>query len=279
MLLDALRTQNSLFGKVRQTADAAVDSRFLVNASELAGKKLNNSLGNSKQGIDFDQFISKCIYFMKSGGHISGEEDAPAVPVGDDDDNEDPDGLDWAFLGRQACFPCNKRPPTSSFLLGPLSVQKRVRATQKKSARSQRQPVGPATRPQEIREGDIQQNENANLSNLVKAIRTRLREHIDEGMELVEKELNDIPDEEYDEESELAAFRRHRMAKTDDEEAAVQLLDFAINPRSFGQTVENLFYISFLVREGNAKVIKDGDGLPLLGKSHTPLHRISSDHV
>jgi hypothetical protein len=49
---------------------------------------------------------------------------------------------------------------------------------------------------------------------------------------------------------------------------AVSLLDFAINPRDFGQTVENLFYISFLVREGNAKIIKDEEGLPLLSKSH-----------
>jgi hypothetical protein len=46
----------------------------------------------------------------------------------------------------------------------------------------------------------------------------------------------------------------------------VSLLDFAINPRDFGQTIENLFYISFLVREGNAKIIKDEEGLPLLSK-------------
>ncbi|KAI2474560.1 Nse4 domain containing protein [Pyrenophora tritici-repentis] len=166
-LLDILKTQNSLFGKVRQTADATVDSRFLVNASDLAGKKLNNSLGNSATGIDLDQFVSKCIYFMKSGGYVAGEENAPVIPVGDDD-NEDPDGLDWALLGRQACFPCNKRPPTSAFLLGPLSVQKRVRTTQRK-ARSQRQPLGPATRPQEITQNDTQQSEANNLTTSSKA--------------------------------------------------------------------------------------------------------------
>ena len=183
-LLDAIKTQNSLFGKVRQTADATVDSRFLVSASDLAGKKLNNSLGNSGVGIDLDQFVSKCIYFMKSGGHVAGEEDAPAIPVGDDDE-EDPDGLDWALLGRQACFPRNRRPPTSSFLLGPLSVQRRVRVTQKK-ARLQRQPLGPATRPQEIQTGDIQQNESSNLTTLVRGIRSRLAQHITDSQTLVE---------------------------------------------------------------------------------------------
>ena len=250
---------------MRQTADATVDSRFLVSASDLAGKKLNNSLGNSGVGIDLDQFVSKCIYFMKSGGHIAGEEDAPALAVGDDDE-EDPDGLDWALLGRRACFPRNRRPPTSSFLLGPLSVQRRVRVTQKK-ARSQRQPLGPATRPQEIQTGDIQQNESNNLTTLVRGIRSRLEQHITVSQTLVQEEIDAIPDDEYTADAPIAALRRHRIAMTNEEEPAVNLLDFAINPHDFGQTVENLFYISFLVKEGNAKIVKDAHGLPLLCKS------------
>jgi hypothetical protein len=266
-LLDALKKQDSIFHKVRQTADAALDSRFLVNASELAGKKLNTSLqGNAGVGIDLDQFVSKCIFFMKSGGQIADDEDAPAVAVPEDEDDAGDEGLDWAVLGRQAGFPCNKRPPTISFLLGPLSVQKRVRATQKK-ARSQRQPVGPAVRPQEIKEGDFQQTENSNLSNLVKSINTRLRSHIQDVDDKVNDELSEIPEAEIDQEDIAAATRRHRAAMAPTEELAVNLLDFAINPHDFGQTVENLFYISFLVREGNAKILKDDDGLPLLSKS------------
>jgi hypothetical protein len=265
LLLDALRKQDSIFGKVRQTADAALDSRFLVNASELAGKKLNSSLqGNAGVGIDLDQFVSKCIFFMKSGGHVADQEDAPAVPVPEEDDEDAGDeGLNWALLGRQACFPCNKRPPTMSFLLGPLSVQKRVRATQRK-ARSQRQPVGPATRPQEIKEGDIQQTDTSNLSNLVKSIHSRLRAHIESVDEKVSDELSEIPEDEVQTEDIAAASRRYRAAVAPTQELAVSLLDFAINPHDFGQTVENLFYISFLVREGNAKILKDEDGLPLL---------------
>jgi hypothetical protein len=237
----------------------------LVNASDLAGKKLNNSLGNSGVGIDLDQFVSKCIYFMKSGGHVAGEEDAPAVPVADDED-EDPDGLDWALLGRNACFPCNRRPPTSSFLLGPLSVQKRVRVTQRK-ARSQRQPLGPATRPEEITTGDTQQPNTDTQLTLVRGIRERLVEHISAAEHLVNQELEEIPEEEITDEDQSAALNRHRLAMTNEGTAGVSLLDFAINPHDFAQTVENLFYISFLVREGNAEIIKDAHGLPLLRKS------------
>ncbi|KAL5119286.1 hypothetical protein ACEQ8H_002773 [Pleosporales sp. CAS-2024a] len=270
LLLDHLKKQDSLFGKVRQTSDATVDSRYLVNASDLAGKKLNSNLqGNAGVGIDLDQFVSKCIFFMKSGGHVAGDEDAPAVPVPEDEDDAGEDGLDWALLGRQACFPCNKRPPTTSFLLGPLSVEKRVRNTQRR-ARSQRQPVGPATRPQEIKEGDMQQSDKSNLSNLVKSINTRLRTHIQSVEGKVSDELSEIPEDEVQTEDLAAASRRYRAAVAPSQELAVDLLDFAINPHDFGQTVENLFYISFLIREGNAKIVKDEDGLPLLmpAKAH-----------
>lgn len=248
-----------------------MDSRFLVTATELANTKLQKSLhGSGGAGIDLDQFVSKCIYFMKSGGYRHGGEDAPAVAVADDEEEDTGDGLDWALFGRQACFPSNKRPPVSSFLLGPLSVQKRIRTTQRR-ATQRRAPVGPATRPQEVKEGDITQSENSNLTHLVKGIKSKLEEHLEAAAEAASDELEQLDEDEVTAEDQSAAFARHRVAMTPAGEPAVHLFDFAINPSDFGQTVENLFYISFLVREGNAEIVKDDDGLPLLGKSRTSL--------
>jgi hypothetical protein len=85
-------------------------------------------------------------------------------------------------------------------------------------------------------------------------------------MDGVENELSELAEDDLTEEDQSAAFNRFRVAMTPTQEAAVSLFDFAINPRDFGQTVENLFYISFLVREGNAQIFKDENGLPLLGK-------------
>ncbi|KAF2270188.1 hypothetical protein CC78DRAFT_194720 [Lojkania enalia] len=261
-------------GKVKQTADAALDSRVMVLASDLAGKKLSNSLhGNTGVGLDLDQFVSKCIFFMRSGGSQTDDQRArsltqeryrgQAALQEDDEDDDTGDGLDWTVLGGQACFPCNRRPPVSSFLLGPLSVQKRARTTQVRRAKSQRQPVGPATRPQELQQSDLKQSENSNLTHLVKGIKAKLEQHIRDGEERVVAELEEIEGNP-DEEDTKAACRRHRVYPSCENELCVSLFDFVVNPNSFGQTVENLFYVSFLIREGNAMVTEDNHGLPLL---------------
>ncbi|KAF2187365.1 Nse4-domain-containing protein [Zopfia rhizophila CBS 207.26] len=275
-LLNHLRIANQLMKDVKQTADAALDSRTLTTISEYGVKKTNNSvLGNIALGLDLDHFVSKCITFMRFGGVQADDEDQAAAStqarnrrqtaVQDDEDDKDEsgDGLDWAVLGAKACFPSNKRPPVSSFLLGPLSVQKRVRTTQTRRAKSQRQPTGPATQPQELQHSDIKQSESSNLTHLVKGIKSRLEQHITAGEEKVEAELAQYGDEVEEDDFEVAC-KRHRIRRSEDGESCVSMFDFTINPKSFGQTVENLFYVSFLIREGNVKVLEDGDGLPVL---------------
>lgn len=244
------------------TADAVLDSHFLTSVTDLSSKQLKNSVdqGNQGIGVDLDQFVSRCIFFMKEGGPPGADADAQTRSRGprqtQQDDEEDGDGLDWALLGRRACFPSNRRPPLSSFLLGPLSVQRRIRTTTRR-ATQRRQPAGPVTRPQEIRLDEIQKNENSSLTHQVKTIKKRLSEHLERASEA-------IGDAETEEEFETAC-KQHRIYPTQSEEPAVSLFDFAVNPDSFGQTVENLFYVSFLIREGAAKIETDVDGLPLLG--------------
>jgi Nse4 C-terminal len=41
------------------------------------------------------------------------------------------------------------------------------------------------------------------------------------------------------------------------DEEGVILFEFVINPQSFAQTIENLFYVSFLVRDGKAAIEPD----------------------
>ena len=62
-------------------------------------------------------------------------------------------------------------------------------------------------------------------------------------------------------------MRKYRIGET----GGPHLFDFVINPFSFAQTVENIFYISFLIKEGKFGVQDDDDGLPTLCKSKDTL--------
>jgi non-structural maintenance of chromosomes element 4 len=44
----------------------------------------------------------------------------------------------------------------------------------------------------------------------------------------------------------------------------INLFEFVINPRSFGQTIENIFYLSFSVRDARAKIEVNRKGLPIV---------------
>ncbi|CAL1543895.1 unnamed protein product [Lymnaea stagnalis] len=48
------------------------------------------------------------------------------------------------------------------------------------------------------------------------------------------------------------------------DEAPICFFEFVVHPTSFGQTVENIFYTSFLVRDGHARVFLDGEDLPVI---------------
>ena len=45
----------------------------------------------------------------------------------------------------------------------------------------------------------------------------------------------------------------------------VNYFRFVTHPRSFSQTIENIFYVAFLVRDGKARLSIGADGQPYLG--------------
>lgn len=182
-----------------------------------------------------------------------------AADEDEDSDEDQGDALNWDWLGRTACLPHNYRPAVSGFLLGPLSVQKRVRQLTQRRARERIDP-SQAVQPQELQEEDLDKQETSNLTAMCSNINRLLIKIQREGQETVEKELSEVAD--VTDEMVRGVMDKYNVA----DDGGVPLFQFCVNPRSFGQTVENLFYVSFLVRDGSVGVSMDSRGLLTLRK-------------
>lgn len=264
-ILKTLETANDLYTQVKQTSDATIDSRLLVNAADLTHKKTAQlALGDSSAGIDVDEFVSKCISYMRRGPDLAdGSTQQRQRPrqtqrdPNDSDDGDSGDAMNWDWLGRMACLRHNSRPAVSGFLLGPLSVQKRSRQNTQRAGREQFNSTQ-AVQPQDLNQADLGQQANANLTETCKMIQVLLNRTIDD----IEREVNRILTEEGEptQERVLEVMNEHHTSPT----GGVCLFRFCINPQSFGQSVENLFYVSFLIRDGHAGVSVSAGGTPIL---------------
>ncbi|KAI5284729.1 nuclear protein [Ascosphaera acerosa] len=283
---NAVDKANKLFTNVKQTLDATVDSRFLVSAADLSLRRITQAvLGDAAVSIDLDEFVSKCITFMRNapspldseihrstqGRRRSNANGSAARRAAngdanndvDDDDDDDDEPLNWEYLGRHACFPTNTRPPVTGFLLGPLSVRKRTRMFTQRRAR-ERIDSTQAVRPQELKQADLEKQETSNLTVMCAQIREVLVERQAEAEKAApgviealraRSEAGAVSDEDT-----LAAL--YGIGISDD--GGVPLYKFCVNPWSFGQTVENLFYVSFLIRDGTVGISMDSNDLPTL---------------
>ena len=231
-----------------------------------------------------DDFVHKCVAFMQRGPTPADERVVPpysrayartrrqqrrkrgrGAAAASDSDSEpeadEGDALDWAWLGVRACYPYNIRPPVPGFMLGPLSRQKKRRQVTQRTARVRRD-LEEADRPDDVRERDVARLENSNTNQLCTDVYKLLEKMQVEGEQQVEQEYEetgeDLSEAEYQ-----ALMARHGVRDT----SGVCLFEFAFNPRSFGQTIENLFYLSFLIRDGVVGIQMDSRGLPTLGES------------
>jgi hypothetical protein len=259
---------NEIFVQVKQTSDATIDSRLLVNAADLSHKKTAQlALGDASAGIDVDEFVSKCISFMRRGPtsatgtprgtqrHRGRPRQSQRDPYASDEDEGD--AMNWDHLGQMACFPHNARPVVSGWLLGPLSVQKRVRQMTQRQAREAIDPEL-AVKPQDLQQQDLGQQDSVNLTTTCTSINKLLAETQQEREMEAGRKLEDVENPTEDQVQQV--FDECGIA----DDGGIPLFAFCINPDSFGQSVENLFYVSFLVRDGTVGISTDSRQLPTL---------------
>lgn len=271
--------------QIRQTNEAAIDSKALLTLTDLTNRKLQRlTAGNLGSGIDPDDLISKCKTYMRQASGIVDDEDeelthtqrhrrrpAPGHrAMGSDDDDgdgsDDEDGsggdmMNWTHLGRYACIPSVRRPALSGFLLGPLSVQKKARKMVTRTAPLRIRDLQ-EVRPEVLNKEDLASNEKQDLTAICNKILKRLKQVQDSAI----KEVQAVHDDQSKDGDDLEAAME-RLGLT--ESGNIDLVRFCINPKSFGQTVENMFYVSFLIREGAVEVSYEDNGLPSLCECST----------
>ncbi|KAI1812176.1 hypothetical protein GGS20DRAFT_43458 [Poronia punctata] len=270
-LYDTIKQANQYLNQVKQTGEATIDSKVLVSAAELSMKRTARlANGNIAQGVDVDEFVSKCVRYMRTGGGIE-EDDGPGLTMtqqrrrqprraggrgSDDEDSEDDEGdmMNWEHLGRFACLPNIRRPATPGFLLGPLSVEKKVRKIVKRSAPFRADELR-ETRPEVLNAADVERSEKNDLTAICAKILRRLQEIQDEAQTQVEAAFD-----KYGDEAAKKLMIKYGLRDT----GGIDLFKFVVNPHSFGQTVENMFYVSFLIRDGAVLVEFDEFDLPSL---------------
>lgn len=262
-LIQSLRKSDTLMNQVRMPSDAVVDSRYLLGVAELAQKKIaEEARGKHSRGIDIEEFIVQAIKYMKDEEIAADPErrrqtQTQSEEVDQYDVEETGDALPWAIFGENAAIPSNGRPAVASFLLGPLSVQKKIRHTQA-SARQRRDPIAAQRQPQDV---DLAKQEKSHVANLVELCE-EIRKNLEKTIVDISQAIDDQCSDDTTDAERESIHRRHGLTM----DYEISLFQYALNPHSFAQSVENLFYISFLMKEGRIGLTQDEDGLPVISQ-------------
>lgn len=223
---------NKLFKGVQAPAEAILDSDYLRLTSEMAMYQARKMKIGSDY-FDTDDFITK----LKSAitGNLVRQANRTLGSQGPGiDENQDCDTIPDPYVGWDRIGKLATkhclRVPPIDFMLGPLAIPQKKKIQKKRQAREKFDPAE-TVRPKEIGEDDIQHDENA-APTLVKHVADVLEEQ--------------------------------------GGQTGINLFKFLINPESYTQTVENIFYTSFLIKDRRAAIDYDDNDEPYIYASLPP---------
>ncbi|ODV93771.1 hypothetical protein PACTADRAFT_35523 [Pachysolen tannophilus NRRL Y-2460] len=252
IVTESLLKVNSLYENTKKINDSSINE--ISNLDSKAFKEIgsqakigitNLRLGATEKGLDFDDFLKKFALYAKKNN--SQREEFEAVNE-DDNDDEDYDrnggggGLfyqgdinrsadaDAAFStfnwGKLSSlyFKHSFQAPTIDFLLGPLEIEQKPRRQVVRERDYLK--TGQAVKPTQIAASDFKHDT--------------------------------------DKDTYSASIKCFDIIKKKQSGRKMNLFKFFINPKSFSQSIENLFYTSFLINNNRLILDKDKNGIPTI---------------
>ncbi|KAI0075023.1 hypothetical protein K474DRAFT_1664727 [Panus rudis PR-1116 ss-1] len=238
-----VRTVNKadeLFQHVRATAEATLDSNVLLQASTIGIQKAR-AMKSGSGAFDIDDFISQLVHFMGGRKILNLEEDDNAggsrkksrrravEDDADDDDDVYEDEDDNTQLDWEK--------------VGRKAIAKSHRVSTMDFM------LGPLSIEPKIR--------NA-------AKRARLEKN-----KADEKKPQEITEDDITRSENETTKNVIVLEKLLEQTGKINLFKFIINPNDFGQSVENMFYLSFLIRDGKC-ALETEDGQPVIYACDSP---------
>ena len=163
------------------------------------------------------------------------------------------DTLDWKAFGREVgpCF--NTVPPHVSFLSGPLEFDYQPKERKKPQRRTndednaKAEKVGEVQQTTKPKDSDKLSAVEKHMKVISKTLKRKCAQTRETTIEELEQ-LHNCPIADMDKET------RKQCGKKAKEAEAPCAVQFLFNPKSFTQTVENIFSLAFLVKRGSAQV-------------------------
>ncbi|CAN6674993.1 hypothetical protein TRVA0_077S00122 [Trichomonascus vanleenenianus] len=228
-MYDMLEDMNTMLDQANRTSEVKEDAKTHYQMSGRFNTNLRRLADDRIEGFDLESFVDK---FRSASDEVAlrmlQKENPETTVLEGKPIIRRRDFV--ARLGGQS-YRLSNRPPMADFMNGVVRVEKKVRQVR----RGERLKIsGDQKKPQEIGANQMQQGANQQ-SRLIQMIYELLVEYT---------EQNDTPDE----------FGRR----------GIELYMFTNNPVSPVQSIENMFYVSFLVRDNRVALWYD-KGVPMIG--------------
>ncbi|CCD23362.1 Smc5-Smc6 complex subunit NSE4 NDAI_0B03280 [Naumovozyma dairenensis CBS 421] len=268
IVINSLDNVNGLFSKVNGSKNNGLfahDAKAIVNISELAQISVRNlKFGDTRSLINIDDITNYFKRYMLKEyfklNRIKEEESSADNLLSSmeltNDENEDNDGantrnnnklrqnvmkknylkqfnrydqfneFNWFRMG--ALFEnFSSMPITVDHLSGPFALEKKIRAPIVRKRRVE--PVGKLTKAEVVTQENLKTKEPTTP------------EQVKRIFKILQK----------------------KIGQSNNNNNSINLFEFIIDPNSFCRTVENLFYTSFLIKEGRLELIEnESDGFP-----------------